>query len=97
MAIINKIETIYTKGTEAYKTEGNTLYAFIGKDGILRIRSGAHWDTDCFFHALNVIIKAGKNPILIYYKGIAIHWFEDNEEMIFVDYTHNKIIYKIHK
>ena len=97
MAIINKIGGNLVKGTEAYKTEGSTFYAFIGKDGALCIRSGAHWDTDCFFHALNTIIKTGKNPVLIYYKGTSIRWFEDNEEMNFIDYAHNKIIYKIHK
>ena len=96
MAIINKIETIFTKGTEAYQAEGDTLYAFIGKDGVLRIRSGAHWDEDCFFHALSTIIRAGKNPVLIYYKGTSLHWFEDNGEMNFIDYAHNKVIYKIH-
>lgn len=95
MAILNKVGGNLVKGTETYKTEGSTFYAFVGKDGALCIRSGERWDTDCFFHALSVVIRSGKNPALIYFRGRSLRWFEDNGEISFIDYVKNKVVYRI--
>lgn len=90
----NNLTQIAAINTEAYRSEGDTWYAFINKKGRLCCRSGDNWGKDEFFCMLNLVVQHNLSPFALY-KGKKVSWKKGRKEINFYRENDNMFLYKI--